>query len=116
VVLWASGGGISFLALPLSAVVVLVNVLLSRLLTPHSIAATDDEKKYPAHYLNLNLAHEFWPDVKQISSFLLGYTGILGKKTPYLIRLFVVWWSLNAVTFGFLRVLSERILGPPSTC
>ena len=108
-VMYASGGGIHPLSLPLSVIVVSVNVLLSRLLTPHSIVAQDN-KNYPVQYLNLNLAYELWSDINL--PFLL----VLEDRIPYLYRLFVAWWSFNAIVFAVLSYVSNRILGPPLIC
>ncbi len=115
-VLYASGSGLHPLSFPLSVLLVLVNVLLSRLLTPHSIASTDDaddetKKKHPPHYLNLNLAYELWSDIKNFP-FLF----VLEDRLPYLFRLFVAWWSFNAIVFAFLSYISTRMFGPPLIC
>ncbi len=107
--LWAGGGAIHHNSLPLSFVVVSVNVILSRLLTPHSIAATDDGSQ-SSHYLNLNLAYELWPDIKV--PLLL----IWEDRIPYLVRLLLAWWFFNAVVFVFLCILSVQILGPTLQC
>lgn len=58
-VLWASGG-MHFLSLPLSAFVVVSNVLLSRFMTPRSIILKNNHDKNEEKYLNINMAHELW--------------------------------------------------------
>jgi hypothetical protein len=59
-VFWGCGNEIQFLALPLSACVIILNVLLSRCMTPISIEKSlkDDDDKCTSIYLNINLSHE----------------------------------------------------------
>ena len=109
VVMWASGGHISILCLPLSSVVILVNILLSRFFTPHSIAGMEDPRR-AQHYLNLNLAHELWSDIKM--PFLL----VLEDQVPYLVRLFAAWSSFNAIVFWLLRLVAYSFFEPSLGC
>ncbi len=95
--MWATEG-VHVLALPLSGVVVTVNVLLSRWMTPISIQFNGKHEK--DLYLNLNMAHELWKDIK--FEFLM-----VGQDTvPYLIRLLIGWFLCNILVFGFLYGLS----------
>jgi hypothetical protein len=94
------------LSLPLSGFVVVSNVLLSRWMTPHSIAVGKEIK-----YLNINMAHEIWRDIKKLK-FLL----VFEYRFPYLVRLFVIWFTLNSIVFGLLFFASEKLLGPAPLC
>jgi hypothetical protein len=108
-VMWACGGGLEWRALPLSFIVVAINVLLSRWMTPHSINFPKDglgsssdgddrgelERKYVL-YLNLNLAHELWTDLN-IGILLIGE-----GRIPYMIRLLVWWCFCHSLVYGFL--------------
>lgn len=107
--MWASGGDISILCLPLSSVVILVNILISRFTTPHYIAALEDPPR-PSHYLNLNLAHELWSDIKM--PFLL----VFEDQVPYLIRLFAAWSGFNAIVFWMLRLTARAFFDPSLGC
>jgi hypothetical protein len=93
------------ISLPLSGFVVVSNVLLSRWMTPHSIAVGKEIK-----YLNINMAHELWTDIKM--KFLLVYE----DRFPYLVRLFVIWFTFNSIVFGLLFFASEKLLGPAPLC
>jgi hypothetical protein len=95
------------LSLPLSAVVVVANVSLSRWMTPHSIEMNEDDVRY----LNINLSHEIWTDVKNIQ-FLRIYEG----KLPWILRLFCLWLSFNSIVFTLLYLPSARILGQAPLC
>jgi hypothetical protein len=58
-VFWGCGGIFHWLSVPLSGIIIILNVVLSRWMTPISIENLedeDDEEKYL--YLNINLSHE----------------------------------------------------------
>jgi hypothetical protein len=93
--------GFHFLALPLSGVVVTVNVFLSRWMTPISIRFHGKDEK--DLYLNLNMAHELWTDI-QFEFLLVGQ-----EVLPYVIRLLIGWFLCNILVFGFLYGLSLLI-------
>ena len=97
------------LALPLSMVVVAINVLMSRLLTPRSVALVIDGEK-TEKYLNLNLAYELWSDIK--FTFVL----VLEDKLPYLFRLMVGWGIFNSIVFIIIYSVSYRTFGPAWPC
>lgn len=100
--MWSTEG-FHTLALPLSMVAVTVNVALSWFMTPLSIQFSDkknDDGGKDVVYLNLNMAHEVWTDIK--FQFLSA-----GQDTvPYLIRLLTGWFLCNTFVFGFLYGLT----------
>lgn len=115
-VLWANVESLHVLTLPLSALAVIVNVSLSRLLIPHWIAASERDK-LAEHYLNVNLAYEVWSDVKVPILY------IFEDRIPHLIRLFVLASIFNVMAYVFMStvllwwvVFLERILGQSRTC
>ena len=106
-VIWASDG-MHLLSLPLSYYIVVSNVLLSRWMTPRTVETFVKDQKYES-YLNVNLSHELWTDIKM--KFLL----VFEDRLPYLFRLFVGWLTFNSVVFALLYSLSNRVVGyaPP---
>ena len=92
----------------LSVIVVTIHVLLSRLLTPFAIQGrirTDNQttKVETDKYLNVNLSHEVWKDVK------IGFVQIKHDNPSvrtYLFRLLLRWNIFNLVSFAFLYVLT----------
>lgn len=107
-VFWGCGCAFHWLALPLSAHVIILNVILSRLMTPISIAKakkkdeddddSDDEGLYL--YLNINLSHEMWSDVTFFNPT---------PYAPYLMRLIFWWYSSNMLVYGALCAISRKI-------
>lgn len=123
-VMWASGGALEWRALPLSFIIVAINVLLSHWMTPHSIMFPKEDlggngdghdcrgglTKKDVLYLNLNLAHELWTDLH------IGFLLIGEGKIPYLIRL-LVWWSFcNSLVFSFLYCVTYLFFGWRHDC
>lgn len=92
-VLWVCGGVFHWLALPLSFIVVPLNVIISHAMTPIAIRipGKDDEEDL---YLNVNLSHEVWADIK-LKILMIG-------EVPYAVRLICWWYILNTVIFGLL--------------
>lgn len=101
-VFWGCGNEIQFLALPLSACVIILNVLLSRCMTPISIEKSlkDDDDKCTSIYLNINLSHEMWSDVTFFNPT---------PNVPYLVRLIFWWYSTNVLVFLALYALSRQL-------
>lgn len=114
--LYGEDGPITWKSFYLSLYIVTCHVILSRWLTPHVIqsgttTATnidgDNGKKKknssiksmdPNHYryLNVNLAHELWQDIKLP---LLQISSDNPTSVVYLIRLLMRWHLLNALVF-----------------
>jgi hypothetical protein len=114
-VMWATNGFFHLAALPLSMVAVIINVSLSRYMTPISIHIleenmNDSKQKKVVVYLNLNMSHEVWTDLSL--PFLL-----VGQETlPYLPRLMIGWFLCNALVFVFLYGLSKLLIYHQSSC
>lgn len=98
-------GGLNLDSYYLSVVIVMIQVLLSRWLTPHWIQIACDDDIYEEkilldptkyRYLNVNLSHELWRDIS--FSFLQ-----ISKDGPpvwvYLFRLLWRWQVLNFLVF-----------------
>jgi hypothetical protein len=99
-----ASGGVHVLAFPISVVIVVTNVLLSRWLTPFSLSNK---------YLNVNLSHELWRDVK------LAFLQINHDDPPlvlYLFRLLWRWQLFNLMVFILLSFGSGRIFGQAPSC
>mmetsp|Transcript_4253 Transcript_4253/g.12005 ORF Transcript_4253/g.12005 Transcript_4253/m.12005 type:complete len:305 (-) Transcript_4253:605-1519(-) len=101
--LHAVGGRMHGASYPLSVFVVTSHVLLSRWLTPftirrrkgHETITTNVEDKY----LNVNLSHKVWKDIK------FGFVQIQRDNPSagkYLFRLLLRWNLFNLATFAFL--------------
>lgn len=103
-VLWASGGIFHWLALPLSFVIVPISVFISHSMIPVVIRINGEEL-----YLNINLSHEMWTDVK-FGIFLIGK-----GKFPYALRLCCWWYILNILTFAILYGISKVFKNESST-
>lgn len=113
IILYGANTSLTWDSVKVSALIVIINVLLSRWLTPHCIqsGATDDiNKKNPLHYryLNVNLAHELWQDITL--PFLQ-----ISKDKPgcvvYLFRLLWRWIFLNTLIYiAILYPLNEWII------
>ncbi|KAL9178617.1 hypothetical protein ACHAXT_001955 [Thalassiosira profunda] len=90
----------------LSAFVVFIHVVLSRILTPHCI-----QTKAESRYLNVNLSHELWRDI----SFFPYLLQISHDNPPgwlYLFRLLWRWQLFNGLVFvGVLCPLSRLLQG-----
>ena len=127
-------GGIRLEAFPLSAVVMVVNVLLSRWLTPRSILyhspapvsvpsprkggtsanASDNSASVSTNhieehkYLNVNLSHELWKDITFDCLQIRHDDPSVGV---YLWRLLWRWQVFNGVIFFLvLRPFSKQFL------
>lgn len=101
--------GVHPAALVLSVVIVVVNVLLSKWLTPFSLSNHNHK------YLNVNLAYELWRDVK------IDILQIKHDDPPdilYLFRLLWRWQCFNLLVFMFLYTSSHLLFGLESapTC
>lgn len=118
--LYASGG-LHVRTLPLSAVVMTANVMLSRWMTPSHIAIrnynddrnADGETSDSFKYLNVNLSHDLWKDIK------FDFLQISRDDPPahvYLFRLLWRWQVLNSLVFGLLYVLCQRVYGRAPVC
>lgn len=85
-----------------SAFVMTVSVLLSRWMTPFYIQY---DKKSETKYLNVNLSHELWKDIK-FSALQIQHDN---PSTPvYLFRLLWRWQLLNGIMYLLvLRPLSS---------
>jgi hypothetical protein len=96
------------IALPLSALIMVMNVTLSRFMTPAAIEVIDvksSERSKPKllqKYLNVNLSHSLWKDIK------ISWLQINHDNPPalmYLWRLLWRWEAFNVLVFGLLRLL-----------
>jgi hypothetical protein len=85
-----------------SAFVMIVSVLLSRWMTPFYIQY---DKKSETKYLNVNLSHELWKDIK-FSALQIQHDN---PSTPvYLFRLLWRWQMFNGIMYLLvLRPLSS---------
>jgi hypothetical protein len=102
--------GMHKLALPLSFVIMTTNVLLSRWLTPATI---DYGPHVEQKYLNVNLSHELWKDIK------FPFLQINYDDPPaylYLYRLLWRWTSFNVIVFTFLYKASQIVWGDAPIC
>lgn len=107
-VLWVSGGVFHWLALPLSFVLVPISVFISHSMTPVAIRTSKEDDGQDL-YLNINLSHEMWADVK-LRIFLIGE-----RKFPYVVRLISWWYILNILTFSILCGISKVTTGGSTT-
>jgi hypothetical protein len=125
--------GLHAIAWPLSVVAMTINVVLSRFLTPshveeviaRSVVATSDANtivpgsryKYTAatavtggktvtaqKYLNVNLSHALWKDIKFA---ILQINHDHPPARVYLVRLLWRWQGFNTLIFGLLFLLCE---------
>jgi hypothetical protein len=98
-------------ALPLSAVIMVLNVTLSRCMTPAAIEVEYREKgtaKLLHKYLNVNLSHALWKDIK-ISWLQINYDN--PPALLYLWRLLWRWEAFNVLVFGVLRLICYLVFG-----
>lgn len=96
-------------ALPLSAVIMVINVISSRYMIPAAIEAVDPttcgdrtKPKMLQKYLNVNLSHALWKDIK------ISWLQINHDDPPaliYLWRLLWRWEGFNILIFGILRLI-----------
>lgn len=85
----------------LSIVVIAANVVLSRWLTPKSL----QHSKHQRLYLNVNLSHELWSDVKIP---ILQLVNRYQQYAPsYIVALLWRWAILNFLVFAVLRSLCQ---------
>lgn len=111
--------GLHWSAYPLSVFIVTLSVLLSRWMTPFIIFCEDsggecseekERKKRPRRekYLNINLSHEVWKDIK------FGFLQICEDDPGallYLCRLVLRWQIFNLCTFSLLYPTFLHIYG-----
>ena len=102
--------GIHPLSLPLSMVVLVTNVLLSRWMTPLEIVHGKQSK-----YINANVAHELWKDIK-LSWPILKISDGKSRVAFYLFTLLWKWNVLNCLIFLVLYVPSIYIFGEAPIC
>lgn len=87
----------------LSSMLMTVNVLLSRVLTPYGlvicIPSTARDKSSFFHYLNVNLSYEVWKDLSKSIAYLRIQDD--NPSVPvYLLRLLVRWGLLNSLLWA----------------
>lgn len=116
-----SGGGVPISALGLSSVLMTLNVCLSRFLIPFEVvvpvvscirkggnSTTSNDKdihqKNKSKYLNVNLSHELWKDIK-IELIQINYDN--PPVFRYIFRLLWRWQGFNTMVFGVLVVLGQ---------
>jgi len=80
------------------------NVLLSRWMTPSHIESPGAEPKY----LNINLAHELWKDIK-FDILQINYDD--PPAGLYLFRLLWRWQGFNTIVFGILYAICWGVAG-----
>jgi hypothetical protein len=88
-------------------VVLVANVLLSRWMTPLEIVHGKQSK-----YINANMAHEFWKDIKLSCPFT-------DEKLHGVVYVFTLLWKqqvLNCLVFLVLYVPSIYIFGEAPIC
>ena len=93
-------GGIHPVALPLSWIIVILNVISCRLMTPFQIQGKMKGQKGQVNkYLNVNLAFELWKDVTFES---LQIQRDQPSAPLYLWRLIWRWQLFNSIIFAFI--------------
>jgi hypothetical protein len=95
-------GTLHILSFWLSLLVGIVNVSMSRWLTPHTIERPESSE---TKYLNVNMAHEMWKDIT------MGFTHkIADRDAPTHVFLFqmlvLVGGAFNSIAFSVLYCLS----------
>lgn len=97
IILFSSRSKMKLSAYPLAFLIMIVNVLLSRLLTP-----PDVKTKQGTFYLNVNLSHSVWKDIKfqclQINE---------EKALQYMVQLLWRWQSFNTAIFIILYTFCQ---------
>lgn len=96
--------GVHVLAFPLSVVIIITNVILSRWLTPFCTQTK---------YLNVNLSYELWRDIK-IDALQINYDD--PPVFTYLFRLLWRWSGFNLLVFVALFTVSHGIFGQAPVC
>lgn len=108
-----ASGGIHVMSLPMSAILMMTSVSLSRLSTPMVMSFSNKGQSEQVKYLNLNLSHELWKDIKW--KFL-----IINHDNPpvftYLMRLWLRWFGCNILVFGVLYCVSMLVYGTAQVC
>lgn len=119
--LTTSGGVIPFSALGLSFILMTLNVCLSRFMIPLEVIApvsstlltvgstntndtNNEEDKGQSKYLNVNLSHELWRDIK-IELIQINYDN--PPVFRYIFRLLWRWQGFNAMVFVVLVLLGR---------
>jgi hypothetical protein len=115
-----TSSGIHVLAFPLSIVIMITNVLLSRWMIPSHCAGdssaaanADNTSCSRSKYLNVNLSRALWKD---ISFPLLQIDHDCPPAHVYLFRLFWRWQAFDALVFVILYQSCQRIFGPAPAC
>ena len=107
--LWGARG-MHALAFPLSFIVMIANVCTARFTTPFHL---HDGKTEPSKYLNVNLSHELWKDIK----FKLLQINYDDPPVPvYLFRLLWRWEGFNLAVFIILYGICQAIFGDAPVC
>jgi hypothetical protein len=118
-VLLYAAQGMHCLAFPLSVILMMTHVFLSRWMTPSHVvacAAVDEKGNETAvepKYLNVNLSHALWKDIK------IGLLQINYDDPPvhvYLFRLLWRWEGFNAVVFVILYTICHGVFGDAPVC
>jgi hypothetical protein len=107
--LWGARG-MHVLAFPLSFIVMIANVCLARFTTPFHL---HDGKTMPSKYLNVNLSHELWKDIK-FKLLQINYDD--PPVALYLFRLLWRWECFNLLVFLVLYGLCQAIFGLAPVC
>lgn len=106
--LWGARG-MHVLAFPLSFVVMIGNVCLARFTTPFHLHDGKTEKKY----LNVNLSHELWKDIK-FKLLQINYDD--PPVALYLFRLLIRWEGFNLIVFIILYKMCAATFGDAPVC
>ena len=110
--IYGAGGNLDFGSYLMNIVTVFSHVVLSRWLTPFGMKPKHDSisknsKQHYEKYLNVNLSHELWQDIK-IS--LLRRQGDNQTTVVYIIRLNLWWQLFNFMCFLLLKLLKWGIV------
>jgi len=103
--------GLHWMSFPLSISIVITNVCLSRWLTPFVLNMNkhDKEEGMQCKYMNVNLSHELWKDIK-FSFLQISYDN--PSTFIYLFRLIWKWQVLNMLIFLFVLLpFSQAMFG-----
>lgn len=100
--------GLPTVSLPLSAVIMVINVTSSRFMIPPTIDVVEPTSKRLQKYLNVNLSHALWKDIK-ISWLQINYDD--PPALVYLWRLLWRWEGFNILVFGLLRLICHLAFG-----
>lgn len=102
--------GMHPLAFPLSFLVMIVNVCLARCTTPFHLK---DDKVETSKYLNINLSHELWKDIK-FQFLQINYDN--PPVALYLFRLLWRWEGFNLLVFLVLYGVCQAVVGDAPVC